>query len=467
MSLIFYDTETTGTEAAFDQILQFAAIRTDADFNELDRFEIRCRLHSHIVPSPMAMFVTRVKPNQLTEMTFPSHYEMVCALRKKLTSWMPANFLGYNSIEFDEHLLRQALYQTLHHPYLTNSSGNARSDVIRAVRACSQFAPDRLAFPIGPKGQRIFKLGVVALENGFNSHNAHDAMGDVEATIYLARMLAERAPDIWSATMQFSQKRAATDFVANERVFCFGEHYYGRPYAWTVTGIGVSQANSSDYFVFDLAVDPSSLENLDADQLAHRMESSPKPIRVVKLNGGPIFFPFPEMFGATSAGKLGLDKLEERIAFLEGSPQLRDRLVAAYLASKGAKEESPHVEQQIYASFTASDDLQLCEKFHQAPWEKREAILAKLKDRRLQHLGLRLIAIERPDVLSAQAQQEHMDWLRMRLLSEEDVPWLTLGRALQDIDDMIAGVDGEDAALLVAHRSMLQKCLDSHRSNSR
>ena len=52
MNFVFYDTETTGTDTTFDQILQFAAILTDADFNELDRFEIRCRLMSHIIPAP-------------------------------------------------------------------------------------------------------------------------------------------------------------------------------------------------------------------------------------------------------------------------------------------------------------------------------------------------------------------------------------------------------------------------------
>jgi DNA polymerase III epsilon subunit-like protein len=45
MNFIFYDTETTGTDTTFDQILQFAAIRTDDDLRELDRFEIRCLLH--------------------------------------------------------------------------------------------------------------------------------------------------------------------------------------------------------------------------------------------------------------------------------------------------------------------------------------------------------------------------------------------------------------------------------------
>ena len=60
MTFIFYDTETTGLETAFDQILQFAAIKTDDDLSELDRFDIRSRLMPHIVPSPGTLRVTGV-----------------------------------------------------------------------------------------------------------------------------------------------------------------------------------------------------------------------------------------------------------------------------------------------------------------------------------------------------------------------------------------------------------------------
>ena len=37
MTFVFYDLETTGTSPAFDQPLQFAAIRTDDDFNGIER----------------------------------------------------------------------------------------------------------------------------------------------------------------------------------------------------------------------------------------------------------------------------------------------------------------------------------------------------------------------------------------------------------------------------------------------
>ena len=44
MSLVFYDIETTGISSSFDQILQFAAIKTDTNFTEVDQLNIRCRL---------------------------------------------------------------------------------------------------------------------------------------------------------------------------------------------------------------------------------------------------------------------------------------------------------------------------------------------------------------------------------------------------------------------------------------
>jgi exodeoxyribonuclease-1 len=50
MALVFYDTETTGMNATFDQILHFAGVLTDDEFNELNRFEIRGRLLPNLVP---------------------------------------------------------------------------------------------------------------------------------------------------------------------------------------------------------------------------------------------------------------------------------------------------------------------------------------------------------------------------------------------------------------------------------
>jgi exodeoxyribonuclease-1 len=135
MTFVFYDTETTGIDTAFDQILQFGAIRTDENLNEIDRFEIRCSLQPHIVPAPMALKVTGVTPEMLLDPTQLSHYAAMRMVHEKLSDWSPSVFVGYNSISFDENLLRQAFYQTLQPIYLTNTGGNTRADMLRIAHA--------------------------------------------------------------------------------------------------------------------------------------------------------------------------------------------------------------------------------------------------------------------------------------------------------------------------------------------
>ena len=109
MTYIFYDTETTGKVPAFDQILQFAAIKTDAELNVLDTFDIRCRLLPYIVPSPGALMVTGTTIAAIT--TCPlSHFEMMRQIHAKMHRWSEggAVFVGWNSMKFDETFLRRS-----------------------------------------------------------------------------------------------------------------------------------------------------------------------------------------------------------------------------------------------------------------------------------------------------------------------------------------------------------------------
>ena len=154
MTFVFYDTETTGTDTAFDQILQFGAIRTDDDLNEIDRFEIRCRLLPHIVPAPMALKVTGITPEMLTGPALPSHYEAMRQVHAKLSDWSPSVFVGYNSISFDENLLRQAFYQTLQPIYLTNTGGNTRADMLRIAHAVAAMHRTRFQYRSAMQGSR-------------------------------------------------------------------------------------------------------------------------------------------------------------------------------------------------------------------------------------------------------------------------------------------------------------------------
>ena len=125
MSLVLDDAETTGLAKRFDQIVHFAAICTNSELRITDRLQVRCRLMPRIVPSPEAMHLTGLRIDHLTDPTRPSHFEMVREIRRKLKSWCPALFLGFNSLSFDEEFLRQAFYKCLYDAYLTNTQSSA------------------------------------------------------------------------------------------------------------------------------------------------------------------------------------------------------------------------------------------------------------------------------------------------------------------------------------------------------
>jgi len=458
MSLIFYDTETTGTETFFDQILQFAAIQTDEDLNEIDRFEIRCRLLPHVVPAPGAISVNGVRVSQLNDPSYPSHYEMVRAISAKLLSWSPALFVGWNSIKFDEDLVRQALYKTLHNPYLTNSAGNSRSDIMRIVQACSLHAPDALSFPTNDDGHLVFKLDRIAPANGFKHERAHDAMGDVEATIHLCRILTERAPQVWSSFMRFSKKASVVDYIKDEQVFCVSDFFYGRPYSYLVTTIGQNQINKAEFYVYNLVVDPESLSSLSESELVARLGEAPKPVRRLKSNAAPMIFPADDAPLTCKALEYGMEELERRAAMIQADASLCQRLIAALESSKAEYPPSPHVEKQIYDGFIEKPDEKLMVAFHDCEWSKRHAIVDRFKDPRLRAIGMRLIHLERPELLDKKVCREHDMATAKRLLGVgEDVSWTTLPKALKELEAMVLASSGAELELLQGHVEYLRE----------
>ena len=448
---VFYDTETTGIETSFDQILQFAAIRTDPDLNELDRFEIRCRILPHVTPSPIAMHITGVKAHQLIDSRIPSHYEMMCIIRNKLLEWSPAVFIGYNSIAFDEDLLRFSFYKTLHPPYLTNTNGNTRSDVMRMVQAAHLFSPGSINIPNGVNGKPSFKLDRLAPANGFAHKNAHDALADVEATIFMCNLVSERVPDIWSSFMRFSQKAAVLDHISAESIFCFTDFYFGKPFSCIATRIGANSKNSTEAYIYNLAIDPFTLAGLSQKDLAARLKCQPKPIRSMRCNACPIIMPAEDAPEIAVGKNIPLEELEIRAEFLANNEKLRKQLIDTLEAEKTDYPSSIYVEKQLYEGFFTQQDQALLEQFHLAQWESRASIVDMLEDIRLKKIGSHLIYIERPHLLTETARREHDLDHKARILNIDiEVPWLTMMNAKQELLELVETCAQVDKQLRVS-----------------
>ena len=457
MAMVFYDTETTGTKLHFDQILQFAAILTDNDLHEIERFEIRSRLLPNVVASPGAMRLTEVSVDQLHDPDLPSQYEMVCRIRRKLLEWQPSLYIGHNSLRFDEVLLRSAFYKNLLPPYLTNSHGSSRIDTLSMLQWAYKYEPGVIEIPTRNDGQPIFRLDQIARANGFNHAHAHDAMSDVEATIHMARLMRNNVPDTWSRAMRFSNKNNVIDFCDSELVFGLTEYYFRDYYSFLLHQIGYNPHDGNEIIAFDLSYDPVDFSGLSEQALGRRLRSSPKPLRRVRVNGLPGLIDADEAHPHTRISHLSLVTLEERAETLRDDETLKERLLLTHMQARPVYPERVHVEEKLYSGFATAQDNERMDAFHESDWRSRVALVYEFEDPRFQELGEQLIYFEAPEVLTAERRHYWEDRTARRLLGTgEPCDALTLPDALQEVNDLLAIAAGEIRDLLVGHRDRLE-----------
>lgn len=442
MTFAFYDLETTGISPAFDQPLQFAAILTDDAFREIERVNLRCRIAPHIIPSPWALAVTGLRPVQLLDPNLPNLFEFTQDIADVIQRWSPAKWTGFNSIHFDEEMLRQAFYQNLQPDiFATQFNGNTRLDVLTSLYAVWYRQPDLLKWPVDETGRLRFKLDLLAPQNGFVAHNAHDALGDVEATIHLARLIAQRAPELWEEILSNRDKAVVQTRLASFQPMALVERFGGGPPRATIgcfCGTSASNANQAAFFDLDGA-DPADLLAADDATIFAAVDASPKIICSLAINKSPALLTAP------NPSPVHIQRAE----VIAQSPGLRDR-VAKALAARFPEDPAapmPPVEKQIFGGFYSHADKALLTEFQRANWRRRQEISGTLTDARLRQLGRRLVASHAPELLSPEERGQFDAWLRDRWSAPNapDIEWTGLAKARDALGELRAkaGIDQE------------------------
>ena len=73
-TFLWHDYETFGISARSDRPAQFAAIRTDADLNEIGApINILCQPAPDYLPDPGSCLITHITPQQCLEQGLPEH----------------------------------------------------------------------------------------------------------------------------------------------------------------------------------------------------------------------------------------------------------------------------------------------------------------------------------------------------------------------------------------------------------
>jgi exodeoxyribonuclease-1 len=184
-TFLFYDIETSGLSRAFDQILEFASIRTDLELKELERFSARIRLRPDVVPSPAAILVNRIRSERL--LSGRCEYEAIQEIHAQLNR-PGTTSIGYNSIGFDDEFLRFSFHRNLLPPYTHQYANRCRRmDLLPITIMYWLYRRNALDWP-ELNGKASLKLEDIGAANGLFTGQSHDAMSDVEAALRLARM---------------------------------------------------------------------------------------------------------------------------------------------------------------------------------------------------------------------------------------------------------------------------------------
>tara|TARA_B100001996_G_scaffold212434_1_gene163101 strand:+ start:135 stop:1553 length:1419 start_codon:yes stop_codon:yes gene_type:complete len=438
-NLVFYDFETCSSNVSYGQIIQAAAVLVNDKFQELDRYEGRCKLSPGIVPEAMALLVNKTTPKMLKE-TNLSHYQMVRQLVDKFKKWKNSIFIGYNSINFDEEFLRRTLFKNLEYPYLTNTNGNERGDLFSLARACHLYYPECIKTPISDKNNPVFKLEKLAPMNDIKHNEAHSAIGDVLATIEIAKLLSKKAPNVWKASLMTTNKDKTFQLIRDEQLFCTDFFYYGKSIPFVLTF--VCQHPQWGYpMCFDLKADPNYYFNLSLQALKKELDKKPKVLRTIKHKKHPIIMNPTYGMNFDNYKQLGIKKLNQRAKMIRENKEFAKKI--ALILDDDAREREDldsqldvYPEESIYKKFALPEDNKIMPEFHKADWKDKYSVIQKFKDDRMQYFGKKILYEESPQSLPKEEYELVHKEVASRILSTNEEKWNTIPRTYSEIDTL-------------------------------
>ncbi|MEE2894207.1 MAG: exodeoxyribonuclease I, partial [Planctomycetota bacterium] len=333
-----WDHGRSGPYPRRDRPAQFGAIRTDLDLKPVEsEIELRCRASIEEPPSIGACLVTGIAPGDtedgLEEADFMA--EVLSVLGRPGTTGT-----GWNSLGYDDEIVRFGAWRNLLPPYDREwMDDNARFDLLPAFRfAWATGRRDGIEWPAYEDGSVSLSLGDLAAANGIEEHAeaAHDALGDVRATIELARLLRTAQPRLWRYAFDLRRKRAVADIVDQPlQPFVLSDRGIGAARGHATVAVVVDRIDNNGRLVLDLHGDPTEILDLDPRQLHarfHRIDpESPRiPVRRLRTNKLPMVAT-PRVLDAAEAGWANLDldpgEVEGRLRFVrENHTRILERL---------------------------------------------------------------------------------------------------------------------------------------------
>ena len=437
MNYVFYDFETSGLNYYFDQPIQLAAKLVDENFSVIDELNEKCRLRDGVIPSPTAMLITKTDLDDLC--TKQSFYEFMDKVYKKLTSWSPAIFIGYNNINFDEKFLRSSFYQSLYAPYLTNTNNNSRSDLFKIILTICNLEKPYLKIPIDKeKGRKTLKLEKLAENNNIEHKFAHDAMSDVDATLGIAELIKTNDPDLWKHLMIFRNHNNVNGFIEQNKICILPPTTSNGEYI-PVGHLTSNPDNPKELIFFNLnEIVTDDILNSRTRNIGSLFKS--KILKKVKSNDFPVFL-LPKHLDNSKRDEFSenIKEYESKLDLINSSSNfimninqyLVDQLADYQVDNRDYLSASEHVDEMLYSGFTGPSDWAKIKKINTLKSAQEVmATLETLEDKRLEELYKRKLYSENQALLSDKILKDHRSYISEKITNDsEKVPWTTLTKA--------------------------------------
>jgi exodeoxyribonuclease-1 len=456
-SIFWYDFETTGISPRCDRPLQVAGIRTNEALEEIDEpLNLYCRLSDDILPHPAACLVTGITPATLMEKGL-CEAEFIARLHQELAQPGTCS-AGYNTLRFDDEVLRYSLYRNFFDPYAREwQGGNSRWDLIDLVRTAYALRPEGLVWP-EEDGRVSLKLERLSVANGLEHLQAHDALSDVRATIALARLIRERQPRLYDYLFKLRRKNAVVEQIEllKPMVHISGRFSAARHYLSVVLPLAWHPRNRNALIVCDLSAECSPLWEDSAEDIRARLytrredlgEKLPIPLKLVHVNRCPVLAPM-NVLRESDIDRLGLDLqcCEARGHDLR-SRQAEWNVKLADIYQDQAFTDLADPEQQLYEGFLGERDRRLCEQVRNVAPSQNSSGLPPFDDARLPELHFRYRARNFPEYLSAEEKQRWEAFCRQRLTKPEFGAPNTLEQFECILQTALVSADPKQAQLL-------------------
>lgn len=456
VSFLWHDYETFGVDPRRDRPVQFAAIRTDAELNEIgEPVEVFCRPADDFLPHPQACLITGITPQKALRKGLP---EAEFADRIVTEMSQPGTCsVGYNSLRFDDEVSRHLFYRNLIDPYAREwQNGNSRWDLIDVVRAFHALRPEGIEWPRREDGSVSFRLEELTRANDIAHEGAHDAVADVRATIELARLLKRANAGLFNYLLARRGKRQVAellDVAGQTPVLHISRRYpASRGCAALVMPLAKHPTNPNGVIVVDLAVDPEPLLTLSAEQIRQRVfvsnddlaeGESRIPLKVIHINKCPVVMPvaFLKDVEGEHAGDYGqivarlsldLEAGRRHWKALRTHPEVAARVVEVFSEPHPEPPQDPDLMLYSGGFFSSSDRAQMERVRASDPWDLVGATFS-FQDPRLEEMLFRYRARSYPETLESEEKNRWEAW-RWERLRDARVAGFTLSDFGREIE---------------------------------